>query len=46
MNTSKGLEHLPRDFCYSNRAYPYNQHISPQVHQMKNICILLGLFSP
>ena len=46
MNTSRGLELLSHDFCYSNRAYSYKQHINPQMHQMKHICVLLGLRPP
>jgi hypothetical protein len=45
MNTSKGLELLSRDFYYSNRAYSYNQHINPQMHQMKtNLCFIWSFF--
>jgi hypothetical protein len=47
MNTSKGLELLSRDFCYSNRAYSYNQHINPQMHQIKtHLCFIRSFFPP
>jgi hypothetical protein len=46
MNTSRSLELMSRDFCYSNCAYSYNQHINPQMHKMEHICVLLALFSP
>jgi len=41
-DTNLVLELLYRDFCYSYRAYIYNQHINSQMYQMKHICVLLG----